>query len=51
VLPTLQTLARWVEDNGYRPAGLNREFYIDYGCGDAAGWVTELQEPVAKAGA
>jgi DNA-binding transcriptional MerR regulator len=50
VLPTLQTLARWVEDNGYRPAGLNREFYIDYGCGDPAGWVTELQEPVAKAG-
>lgn len=48
VLTTLQTLARWVEDNGYRSTGFNREFYIEYGCGDPADWATELQEPVVK---
>jgi len=50
VLATLQTLARWIEDNGYRSTGLNREFYIEYGMGDPETWVTELQEPVVKTG-
>jgi DNA-binding transcriptional MerR regulator len=51
VLPTVQTLARWIDDNGYRSVGFNREYYIDYGCGDdQAAWVTELQEPVMPQG-
>lgn len=50
VLATLQTLAYWIDGNGYRSVGFNREFYIEYGCGDPAGWVTELQEPVEAHG-
>jgi effector-binding domain-containing protein len=46
VMPTIQTLARWIDANGYRSAGYNRELYI--GCGeDRDAWVTELQEPLA----
>jgi len=45
VMPTIQTLARWIDANGYRSAGYNRELYIE--CGeDRDLWVTELQEPV-----
>lgn len=52
VMSTVQTLARWIEANGYRSAGYNRELYLDYGCGDDPGaWTTELQEPVTSAGA
>ena len=47
VMPTIQTLARWIDANGYRSAGYNRELYIE--CGeDRDLWVTELQEPVIK---
>lgn len=46
VLATVQTLARWIEANGYRSAGYNRELYLDYGDGDPSRWATELQEPV-----
>jgi DNA-binding transcriptional MerR regulator len=46
VMPTIQTLARWIDANGYRSAGYNRELYVD--CGeDSRTWVTELQEPIA----
>jgi DNA-binding transcriptional MerR regulator len=45
VMPTLQTLARWIDDHGYRSAGPNRELYLDAD-GDRATWVTELQEPI-----
>jgi DNA-binding transcriptional MerR regulator len=46
VMPTIQTLARWIDAHGYRSAGYNRELYID--CPeDTAAWATELQEPVA----
>ena len=45
VMPTIQTLARWIGANGYRSAGYNRELYIDYGQARDA-WVTELQEPI-----
>jgi effector-binding domain-containing protein len=46
VMRTIQTLAAWIEANGYRSAGYNRELYIE--CGeDRDAWVTELQEPVA----
>jgi DNA-binding transcriptional MerR regulator len=45
VLPTIQTLARWIDANGYRSVGYNRELYIE--CGqDRDAWVTELQEPI-----
>jgi DNA-binding transcriptional MerR regulator len=46
VIATIQSLARWIDANGYRSAGYNRELYID--CGDDRDtWVTELQEPLA----
>jgi DNA-binding transcriptional MerR regulator len=48
VLSTIQTLARWMDTNGCRSAGYNRELYLDYGHGDnPEAWVTELQEPIA----
>lgn len=50
VMSTLQTLAHWIDGNGYRSVGFNRELYIRYGCGDPADWVTELQEPVEAYG-
>jgi DNA-binding transcriptional MerR regulator len=49
VMATLQVLAGWIEDNGYRASGYPREFYLE--CPeDTAQWVTELQEPIAPAG-
>jgi DNA-binding transcriptional MerR regulator len=46
VMPTIQTLARWIDANGYRSAGYTRELYIE--CGeDRDTWTTELQEPIA----
>jgi DNA-binding transcriptional MerR regulator len=44
---TLQQLARWIEENGYRGSGMAREVYLQYGEGAPETWVTELQEPVA----
>jgi DNA-binding transcriptional MerR regulator len=45
VMPTIQTLARWIDTNGYRSVGYNRELYIE--CGENRDiWVTELQEPI-----
>jgi DNA-binding transcriptional MerR regulator len=47
VMPTIQSLARWIDAHGYRSAGYNRELYIE--CGeDRDAWVTELQEPVTE---
>ena len=46
---TVQTLARWIDANGYRSTGYNRELYIEIG-EDPSSWVTELQEPVAVTG-
>jgi effector-binding domain-containing protein len=48
VVPTIQTMARWIEANGYRSAGYNRELYIEVGV-DLDAWVTELQEPIEPA--
>jgi DNA-binding transcriptional MerR regulator len=45
VLSTIQTLAKWIEENGHTSAGYNREVYLEIG-EDCAGWVTELQEPL-----
>ncbi|MCK7623301.1 MerR family transcriptional regulator [Streptomyces sp. RS10V-4] len=48
ILPTEQHLARWIDDNGYRSAGYARELYLE--CPeDKEEWVTEIQEPVARA--
>ena len=45
VMTSIQTLARWIDGNGYRSAGYNRELYIATGP-DCDSWVTELQEPL-----
>lgn len=47
VLPTVQTIARWMDDNGYRSGGASRELYLDCD-GPRDQWVTELQEPVSR---
>ncbi|MFE7607935.1 MerR family transcriptional regulator [Streptomyces celluloflavus] len=48
ILPTVQQLARWIDDNGYRSAGYARELYLE--CPeDRAEWITEIQEPVIPA--
>ncbi|MEU8921246.1 MerR family transcriptional regulator [Kitasatospora sp. NPDC048545] len=47
VLGTVQELARFIEENGYRSDGYARELYVE--CPeDRARWVTELQEPVVR---
>jgi DNA-binding transcriptional MerR regulator len=45
VMGTIQALARWIDANGYRSGGYNRELYLEIG-EDTDTWVTELQEPV-----
>ena len=46
VMPTIQTLACWIDANAYRSAGYNRELYLE--CPESRdAWVTELQEPIA----
>jgi DNA-binding transcriptional MerR regulator len=46
VMPTIQTSARWIDANGYRSVGYNRELYIE--CGENRdAWVKELQEPIS----
>jgi effector-binding domain-containing protein len=47
VMRTIQTLARWIDVNGYHSVGYNRELYIEIGP-DRDAWVTELQEPIVK---
>ncbi|MEW2070275.1 MerR family transcriptional regulator [Streptomyces sp. NPDC007346] len=47
VLRTEQTLARWLDRNGYRSTGYNREVSLE--CPpDRSAWVTELQGPVTR---
>ncbi|MFG2295945.1 MerR family transcriptional regulator [Streptomyces sp. NPDC048603] len=48
VLPTVQALAQWIGENGYRSTGYAREVTLHYS-EDPAEWVTELQEPVTAA--
>ncbi|MDI2128562.1 MerR family transcriptional regulator [Yinghuangia seranimata] len=48
MLPAEQALARWIDANGYRSTGYVREVNLE--CPeDRDQWVTELQEPVARA--
>ncbi|MCP9944857.1 MerR family transcriptional regulator [Streptomyces somaliensis] len=46
VLTTVQTLTAWTAAHGHRSSGHTRELYLEYP-DDPAGWVTELQEPLA----
>jgi DNA-binding transcriptional MerR regulator len=45
VLTTVQTLAKWIEENGHTSAGYNREVTLKWS-EDKSEWVTELQEPL-----
>ena len=45
---SVQVLARWIADNGYRPVGYHRLVYLGYERGAAAGGVTEVQLAVVK---
>ncbi len=48
VLPTTQTLARWIDANGYQSTGYPREINLE--CPENRdNWVTELQAPVTRA--
>jgi DNA-binding transcriptional MerR regulator len=48
VLPTAQTLARWIDAGGYRSTGYPREVNLE--CPENRDdWVTELQAPVTRA--
>ncbi|MFD7813636.1 MerR family transcriptional regulator [Streptomyces sp. NPDC059785] len=47
VLPTAQSLALWIDENGYESAGYPREINLE--CPENRDdWVTELQAPVTK---
>ena len=48
VMATIQTLARWIDANGYRGSGYPRELYLEFP-DDQDKWVTELQEPITPA--
>ncbi|MEU3643314.1 MerR family transcriptional regulator [Lentzea sp. NPDC034063] len=45
---TYQAVAAWIEANGYKQNGFAREVYLNYGEGDPADWVTELQLEISK---
>jgi DNA-binding transcriptional MerR regulator len=49
---TGQTMAQWIDDNGYRivGSGYGREIYLDCPPGEYDKWITELQIEVAPAG-
>ncbi len=49
VMAAVQTLAQWIDANGFRSAGYNREVYLEFSQ-DRDAWVTELQEPLADDG-
>ncbi|SBT39934.1 MerR family transcriptional regulator [Micromonospora auratinigra] len=45
---TMQVLARWVEEHGWRADGYAREVYLEYCQGKPEQGVTELQLPVSR---
>jgi DNA-binding transcriptional MerR regulator len=45
---SMQTLARWIEDNGYRSDGYAREVTIQFDPDNPANWVHEFQIAVTK---
>lgn len=44
-----EALHAWIEENGYELAGVCRELYVVSEPEEQQNWVTELQQPVAKA--
>ena len=46
---SIQTLAQWIEENGYRTDGHAREVYLDYCPDDLENSVTEIQLTITKA--
>ncbi|MBQ1031744.1 MerR family transcriptional regulator [Micromonospora parva] len=48
VEPSMQALARWIEENGYRTDGFAREVYLDYCADTPEKGVTELQLAVYR---
>ena len=48
VMATIQTLARWIDENGYRSSGYARELTLEYP-DDPDKRITELQKPIAPA--
>ncbi|WP_117215199.1 MerR family transcriptional regulator [Allorhizocola rhizosphaerae] len=49
VMQSEHILARWIEDNGYKPVGLHREVYLDYHPDKVDEGITELQIAVVRA--
>lgn len=47
VVETTQSLARWIEDSGYRSGGYPREVTLECPA-DPDKWITELQEPITS---
>ncbi|MFI7061427.1 MerR family transcriptional regulator [Kribbella sp. NPDC050124] len=45
---SMQTLARWIEDNGYRSHGYAREVTLQFDPENPANWVHEFQIPVTR---
>lgn len=45
---SFQTLARWIDGNGYRPVGYAREVCLHFDPHDDANWVHELQLEVTR---
>ena len=48
VMATIQILARWIDENGYRSSGYARELTLEYP-DDPGKRITELQRPVTPA--
>lgn len=49
VMRSMQTLARWIDDNGYRPVGYAREVCLQFDPENPDNWVHELQLAVVPA--
>ncbi|MEU4183808.1 MerR family transcriptional regulator, partial [Micrococcus luteus] len=47
---SMQTLARWIEDNGYRSEGYAREVTLEFDPDNPSNWVHEFQIQVTKPG-
>ncbi|WBB69177.1 MerR family transcriptional regulator [Micromonospora sp. WMMD812] len=46
---SMQILARWIDDNGYKPAGYAREVCLQFDPQNPANWVHEFQLEVTRA--
>ncbi len=45
---SMQVLARWIDDNGYRPVGYAREVCLEFDRENPANWVHEFQLEVVR---